>query len=192
VPDGQGEYDNAMTTRGLMLRIEDFHGDCRYPRYAGWIDLLWFSFGGSGEFGQNRPVHSAAMKLFVGRISTDLQLAYLRGDRFRSASLVALNHNHTAERFHAAMDQVRITGFQFEGTSLDRAVHSLELTFFAMTPRETPDVPAALPFVTDQASPCLADPLHKRHVGLPQKELAGPAGRAMKPGKRGSRKNRSR
>ena len=142
-----------MTHRGLLLHIEDFHGDCRDHRYRGWIDLLWFSFGGAGEFGQIRPVHSAYMKLFVGRISTDLQLAFLRGDRFRSASFVALNHDHTAERFHAAMEQVRITGFQFEGTSLDRAVHSLELTFFAMTPRETPDVPAALPFGIDRASP---------------------------------------
>jgi hypothetical protein len=51
------------------------------------------------------------------------------------------------------MEQVRITGFQFEGTSLDRAVRSLELTFFAMTPRETPDVPADLPFGIDRASP---------------------------------------
>jgi hypothetical protein len=136
-----------------MLQIEDFHGDCRHPRYAGWIDLLWFSFDGTGEFGHNRPAHTASMKLFVGRISTDLQLACLRGDRFRSASFVALNHDCTAERYSATMEQVRITGFQFEGSSLDRAVHSLELTFLAMTPRETPEVPTALPYLLNPLNP---------------------------------------
>jgi hypothetical protein len=136
-----------------LLRIEDVHGDCRHPRYEGWIDLLWFSFAGSGEFGQNRAAHLASMKLFVGRISTDLQLASLRGDRFRSASFVALNHDRTAERFRAAMKQVRITGFQFEGTSLDRAVHSLELNFFSMSARETPDVHIIPPFEIEQESP---------------------------------------
>jgi hypothetical protein len=136
-----------MTSRGLMLQIQEFHGDCRHPRYAGWIDLLWFSFDGTGEFGHNRPAHSASMKLFVGRISTDLQLACLQGERFRSASFVALNHNYTAERFYAKMEEVRITGFKFEGSSLDRAVHSLELSFLSMTPRDTPDVPTALPLM---------------------------------------------
>jgi hypothetical protein len=78
---------NIMSSRGLLLQIDDFHGDCRHPRYAGWIDLLWFSFGGKGEFGQYRPAQSASMKMSVGRTSTDLKLAYRRGDRFRSAGV---------------------------------------------------------------------------------------------------------
>jgi hypothetical protein len=39
------------------------------------------------------------------------------------------------------------------GTSLDRVDHSLELTFFSMTARETPDVPAIPPFMIEEEGP---------------------------------------
>jgi len=136
-----------MTDPGLLLHIDGLEGDCRQPGYEGWIDLLWFSFGGAGEFGQNRPVHRATMTLFVSRVSTVLQIACLRNIRFRSADLVALTPTRTGEKFRGAMEQVRITGFQFQGSSGDRAIHSLELSFFslgALPPAVRPPAVAAV------------------------------------------------
>lgn len=121
-----------MRNPGLMLWIDGIDGDCRDPRYPGWMNVLWFSFCGAGEFGQNRPGHTAAVQMFVGPVSTDLQIACLRGDRFRTATLVALNSTSSGERFHGAMKDVRISGFQFQGSSLGRAIHSLEISFFGM------------------------------------------------------------
>jgi type VI protein secretion system component Hcp len=135
----------TMTNPGLLLQIDGIDGDCRHPRYGGWMNVLWFSFGGAGEFGQNRPAHSASMKMFAGRISPFLQIACLRGDRFRFASLVALNLSGEAERFHGAMEDVRITGFQYQGEVMERPIHSLELTFFSMEPREMMDVAPTTP-----------------------------------------------
>jgi type VI protein secretion system component Hcp len=134
-----------MTNPGLLLNIDGIDGDCRHPRYGGWMNVLWFSFGGAGEFGQNRPAHSASLKMFAGRISPVLQIACLRGDRFRSASLVALNLSGEAERFRGAMEDVRITGFQYQGEVMDRPIHSLELAFFSMESRETSDVTPTSP-----------------------------------------------
>src|SRR5262245_59695490 len=131
----------AKMNSGLILQIDGIEGDCRHPRYGGWMNVLWFSFGGAGEFGQNRPTHVASMKMLVGRISTTLQVACLRGDRFRSASLVALHPSGVTERFHGAMEDVRITGFQYEGYALDRAIHSLELTYHVMESREPREAP---------------------------------------------------
>jgi type VI protein secretion system component Hcp len=121
-----------MPHRGLILHIDGIEGDCRHPRYGGWINILWFSFGGSGEFGQNRPAHSASMTMHAGRISPRLQIACLRGDRFKFASFVALSPSGDAERFHGAMEAVRVSGFQYQGEAMDRPIHSLELTYLAM------------------------------------------------------------
>jgi type VI protein secretion system component Hcp len=138
-----------MQNPGLLLQIDGINGDCRHPLYPGWMNILWFSFGGAGEFGQNRPGHSASIQMFVGRVSTYLQIACLRGDRFRTASLVALNPSRTGERFHGAMDDVRISGFQYQGSSLDRAIHALEITYHGMELRESSDLPVAMPLVAE-------------------------------------------
>jgi type VI protein secretion system component Hcp len=124
-----------MPQRGLILHIDGIDGDCRHPRYGGWINVLWFSFGGSGEFGQNRPAHSASMTMFAGRISPRLQIACLRGDRFRSASFVALSPSGETERFHGAMEAVRVSGIQYQGEAMDQPIHSLELTYSIMEPK---------------------------------------------------------
>ena len=134
-----------MNNPGLLLQIEGIDGDCRHPSYPGWMNVLWFSFGGAGEFGQNRPGHSVSIQMFVGRVSTFLQIACLRGDRFPSASLVALNPSRTGKRFHGLMDDVRISGFQYQGLSLDRAIHALEITYHGMELQEAPEVLVALP-----------------------------------------------
>jgi hypothetical protein len=134
-----------MRNAGLLLLIDGIDGDCRHPRYGGWMNVLWFSFGGAGEFGQNRPGHVATMTMFGRPVSARLQYACLRGDRFRSAAFVALNVAGDAERFHGAMDDVRITGFQYQGEAMDRPIHSLELTFFSMEPRVRTEVTGTLP-----------------------------------------------
>lgn len=133
-----------MSNPGLMLQIDGLLGDCKNPRYYGWMDLFWFSFGGAGEFGQNRPSHLATMTMPVGRISTTLQIACLRHRRYRSASLVALNQNHTTEKFHAVMEDVKITGFQFQGYSGDMPIHSLEISYFSMEMKNPADLPDKL------------------------------------------------
>jgi type VI protein secretion system component Hcp len=131
-----------MSHRSLILHIDGIEGDCCHPQYVGWMNVLWFSFGGTGEFGQNRPAHSASMTMFAGRISPTLQLACLRGDRFKTACFVALSPSGDTERFHGAMEGVWITGFQYQGEAMDRPIHSLELTFSGM---ETKAYAAATP-----------------------------------------------
>lgn len=129
-----------MSNPGLLLQIEGLLGDCRHPQYFGWMDLLWFSFGGAGEFGQNRPTHLATLTMPVGRISTTLQIASLRNGRFKAATLVALNPTRTGERFRAVMEDVRVGGFQFQGYSGDRPIHSLELRFFNMEVQHSAEI----------------------------------------------------
>lgn len=121
-----------MINPGLLLHIEGIQGDCKIPHYQGWMDTFWFSFGGTGEYGQSRHGNLATMTMPVGRISTSLQLASLRNDRFPKATLVALNPNYDSEKFRWHIVDVTITGFQFQGYSMDMPIHSLELKFGAL------------------------------------------------------------
>lgn len=118
-----------MNNAGLLLEIDGLQGNSRHSHYPGWMDLCWFSFGGSGEFGHTRPNEIAALTMPVSRISTYLQLACLRGERFESATFVALNPSFQTEICRGEMLDVKITDFQFRGSSGDLSIHSLELRF---------------------------------------------------------------
>ena len=120
---------DTMKNAGLLLEIDGLLGDSQNPHYRGWMDLCWFSFGGSGEFGQTRPTDLATMTMPVSRVSTTLQLACLHGERFAEATFVALNPNHTAEICRATMRELQVLDFQFRGYSGDMPIHSLELRF---------------------------------------------------------------
>ena len=52
-----------MLNPGLLLHIDGIQGDCRIPHYLGWMDTFWFSFGGTGEYGQSRHGNLARAKL---------------------------------------------------------------------------------------------------------------------------------
>lgn len=121
-----------MINPGLLLHIDGIQGDCRIPHYLGWMDTFWFSFGGTGEYGQSRHGNLATMTMPVGRISTSLQLASLRNERFPNATLVALSPTYDSEKFRWNIVDVTITGFQFQGYSMDMPIHSLELKFGAL------------------------------------------------------------
>jgi hypothetical protein len=121
-----------MLNPGLLLHIDGIQGDCRIPHYLGWMDTFWFSFGGTGEYGQSRHGNLATMTMPVGRISTSLQLASLRNERFPNATLVALSPTYDSEKFRWNIVDVTITGFQFQGYSMDMPIHSLELKFGAL------------------------------------------------------------
>jgi hypothetical protein len=121
-----------MPQASLLFFLQGIDGDTPNPHYAGWMDLVWFSLGGSGEFGQTRPASVITLTMLVGKLSTTIQLACLNQRRFSQGEIVAIDPVTSSEKLRMELQGVQITGCQFLSYTGDQSLQTFELKCMRM------------------------------------------------------------